>query len=663
MDGSHLLIPRGGLVKRDLLSSLLGSRSTSPIVAATPILRQTFTHANQSLISLDQAGGDGESDFTNLWLRNRAMNTAPNVLAGSASAVADQTGYDGKANGAHTLTDGTAAAVGYVEQTYTVANDSEIHWADVLILKDAITSRFPAFRLALSGGSAKSCIAHLNTQTGATTMESGSDEGVAVEDLGTWWRFSVPMANNGSGNTALSIRMYPARGSTFGVGDSAATGSIVCDFLGNFKRATLPPLPPLETAAAATTRYASTDADDTGVVQLFDDVASGSWAITGNKLVATHDGSATDMSPTDSAIAAVDPITLFDGAVIKATGLEHSANDASSYVQLMLTDAFGVANADRLALWRFSAATGLTAISFNPAGTVNDNLTISDSGVAINTPIDLAFVWEADKQRIWCLRNINAGGWKLSHIIDADSALTDVYADVSVSHFLNAAATMTVGKLVHTDYTATSVFAVSGYFRDLFDDTNGVLLDAAGHVSDSGGTWKSVTYPGSGNRTQIQSNVASVAGSAGSVLSLTDTGNADFVAILEMNLPAVCNGTFSYRCADQAETTTMPDGYTVWIHNQSNYVRLYSYSGGVGTQRGQQAFTITDGAHTLKVHVEGDAHSIWLDGGNKLSYSSATYNANTRVGVGNDNSGSRGETYTELYLTPLSGFDAAMDAF
>jgi hypothetical protein len=232
--------------------------------ALPPLIRHTFTRANVTFKHGEQLGPVG-SGCTNLYLQNRALTTAPNTLGTSCTATANATGYDGTANAAWDLDDSNAGGAGYVGQTFTGLS-APVYWAEWLIEKDTDETRFAAIRLSASSVATRTTTIHINTKTGAILKESSVDDGAVVADTGNgWWRFSVPV-DNSSGNANLDARFYPARGTTIGTYDPAATGAVNCDYLAVYAQTDLPVMPIMETGATSSERYETTDADALGII-------------------------------------------------------------------------------------------------------------------------------------------------------------------------------------------------------------------------------------------------------------------------------------------------------------------------------------------------------------------------------------------------------------
>jgi hypothetical protein len=136
------------------------------------------------------------------------------------------TGPDGLLT-AWTLTDNDGAAHEFRSHAITVSNDSATRSVLVYVLKDAITARFACVGLVYSGGTGTGRRVHIDTSTGALTVDSvqnaGSNE--TALDAGLWWGIRLAVANNSTGNTTMTVECYPAYSNVAGTANVAAQGS------------------------------------------------------------------------------------------------------------------------------------------------------------------------------------------------------------------------------------------------------------------------------------------------------------------------------------------------------------------------------------------------------------------------------------------------------
>jgi hypothetical protein len=126
------------------------------------------------------------------------------------------------------LEDASGSAVCAVSQNENITSDTSTWVFSVFVRKDATTSRFPAFVLRMQEGSTIEVGCQINTQTGEIANFINAPDDKAVVDVdANWWRVWLKKANNGTGNTFLVARVFPAAATTLGGGfDSSLTGFI-----------------------------------------------------------------------------------------------------------------------------------------------------------------------------------------------------------------------------------------------------------------------------------------------------------------------------------------------------------------------------------------------------------------------------------------------------
>ncbi len=207
-----------------------------------------------------------EPAATNICRQSNALGTSPWAVT-NASVTQDQTGPDGTTS-AWTIDDSDTTVssfpyhCGNLYGNETVANDSSRYVASVFMRKKpAPVSVFPVFGITIQNGTTEIIgLASFNPYTGDIQAASGTGwtpnpayDTAWVEDYGDWWRVSLSVANNSSGNTLLRPRFYPSYSSTLGGAPNAAlTGSQVAwqfDIV-----AARTPSSPITTAASSVTR-------------------------------------------------------------------------------------------------------------------------------------------------------------------------------------------------------------------------------------------------------------------------------------------------------------------------------------------------------------------------------------------------------------------------
>ncbi len=151
------------------------------------------------------------------------------TAAAGATVTADTTaGPTGEVT-AQTITD-PGASLSSVEQTFTVANDGLVHVFSIYVLKTTGATA-PTFgvTLALTGGTPVTTNARIDTDDGTQEYGSNANTYVETSSAGTWYRVVTKVTNNTSGNTTLTLDVYPAASAhNASVDNAAATGSAIC---------------------------------------------------------------------------------------------------------------------------------------------------------------------------------------------------------------------------------------------------------------------------------------------------------------------------------------------------------------------------------------------------------------------------------------------------
>lgn len=144
------------------------------------------------------------------WTQNGTVVTATNATVGP----------DGLTT-AETLTDDDGTNYEYVAKSLTVANDSSAYVLSIYLKKDVTTPAIFAVNYGLSGGTAVASNIRVNSGTGASLSS-----GVVTSFNTNWWKVTHTLTNNSTGNTSLSVSIYPAARLVAGGGDTGtATGS------------------------------------------------------------------------------------------------------------------------------------------------------------------------------------------------------------------------------------------------------------------------------------------------------------------------------------------------------------------------------------------------------------------------------------------------------
>lgn len=181
------------------------------------------------------ARDSGGSLVRSLWVERAGKNSVlkSEALGGAEwSGAATVTDDDAAAPDGNTtadlLDDTDGAATQDRNQALTVSDDSLNRSGSCFIKKTSGASVFPALELAYSGGTtAVTYRVQLNPNDGSTDDTTAtSPKRAGVEDWNSdYYRLWIVGANNGTGNTTLTIRAIPASTTTLGSTEAGATGS------------------------------------------------------------------------------------------------------------------------------------------------------------------------------------------------------------------------------------------------------------------------------------------------------------------------------------------------------------------------------------------------------------------------------------------------------
>jgi len=176
---------------------------------------------------------------------------------------------------AYTVTDSSTSNYQYIRRVSvaTIPNDTSTYYLSIYVKKQLGTAIF-GINWGFNGGSTPINLnSRFDTQTG---VASGSGTGGgSVVDLGEWWRWIVTSSNNATGNTNLSVNIYPAAGQS-GSDDPTATGTVVISAL------------QIETGSFATPFVNGTRSNTDNIVDL-----TGNETVTANSLTYNSDNTFT----------------------------------------------------------------------------------------------------------------------------------------------------------------------------------------------------------------------------------------------------------------------------------------------------------------------------------------------------------------------------------
>ena len=197
------------------------TNSSGVLAVSTNAARQEFTADNLALASKLIV----EPTVTNLLQQSVALDasawTKTSVGLNSTTAV-DPTTTNNTGRSYNGPSPGT---LGSISQAVTVANDSLMRVFSVFIAKTG-TAIWPGISVEYTGGTSQSGAISINTLTGAvntSTLFSAASY-VNVRSYPNFWRVSIGVVNNSSGNTTATVKLYPSvnnNGSTSWTGHSS----------------------------------------------------------------------------------------------------------------------------------------------------------------------------------------------------------------------------------------------------------------------------------------------------------------------------------------------------------------------------------------------------------------------------------------------------------
>jgi hypothetical protein len=201
-----------------------------------------------------------EPESTNLLLSSRVLDVDDANWGGTVDAsdcVQNETGVDGAANTAWTLTDDNDSAVEYLYQIVSkVTTDETYYTASIRVKKTTSDPVYPRVGLRFTGGTNISAFLTLKRSDGTyNTTGNCGDPSYSVTSQGDWWLVSISGYDSEADNDEVWLYINPAHNTVGNTSnENAAQGSTVFDFAQLENRSTA--TSPIYTTSTAVTRPA-----------------------------------------------------------------------------------------------------------------------------------------------------------------------------------------------------------------------------------------------------------------------------------------------------------------------------------------------------------------------------------------------------------------------
>ena len=364
---------------------------------------------------------------------------------------------------AHTIQDDDAASQERADQVVTCVVGQN-YTVSLWVLKDAVTTRFPAFQVTGTGN----IILSLNTSTGATGVVASTYASVShlVEDLGTHWKTKITFVAE---NTTTSLRIYPAYGITLGgVANNAAVGVITIDKV-QWNRGAVP------TEYLATTTVARY-----GLAIDYDPVTHAAKGLLCEPTATNLLLNSTTLSTQSVTVTAVAHTLSFLGTgTVTLTGVSTAGplvgTGASNRVSLTFTPTAGSLTLTVAgSVNRAQLETGAVATSFVPTFGATATRTVNIYNI---TPASINY-------------NATAGSWWIE--VDAIQTLTGgrviAYSGVVSPLYINSATTATLTDTVTLTKTVPSTLGQHKYASAYQVSDRAITQDGLAVATDTGAT-------------------------------------------------------------------------------------------------------------------------------------------------------------------------------
>jgi hypothetical protein len=169
------------------------------------------------------------------------------------------------------------------------------------------------------------------------------------------------------------------------------------------------------------------------------------------------------------------------------------------------------------------------------------------------------------------------------------------------------------------------------YVYDTFTNVEDTLL--SNHTPDTdleGGGWVNIAYA---LNYKIKSDRAQGVNAAQANHGLVDSGVSDCVVEALVNKSGASVDAFYHDAGVFCRYTDNNNYWKISLNDGANVFRIWENNSGVKTVRATKSVTIS-GEHTIRVTLNGQTITATLDGGDEISYSSASLNETaTRHGI------------------------------
>lgn len=171
-----------------------------------------------------------EPEGANIALQSRNFDTSPWADYGTPTLSQNRPGVDGTANKAFTIGDDNSGAIEGIHQDFPISANNPTATFSVFVEKGGGTGGVPNLKMVWKGVSTQTTYVQFNSATGATNVNSGTGNGVAVAaDYGDFYRFSLTDTDI-SNNTTLEVAINPGAHNLWGFSEvTLATGTEVID--------------------------------------------------------------------------------------------------------------------------------------------------------------------------------------------------------------------------------------------------------------------------------------------------------------------------------------------------------------------------------------------------------------------------------------------------